>query len=103
MERVHRHIPVLLGADGMPIAEVDLAVVAAARDAGRSALLLAAIDSVREGVVGADVIELRGGLIVPRAPGLAAVDRDHRPLIAGEENYVGIVRVDPEPVIVVAA
>ena len=68
IERVGRHVAVLLDADRVPFAERDLPVVAAARDARRSALLLAAADAVRPGVVGHDVVELRRRLVVPRAP-----------------------------------
>src|SRR5439155_24276256 len=95
-------IPVLLRADGTPLPERDLAVVAAAHDPGGSALLLAAVHAVRELVVGADVVELRRRLVVPRAPRRAPVHRDEGALIAGEQDDVGIVRVDPQTVVVVA-
>jgi hypothetical protein len=58
---------------------------------------------VRELVVGDDVIELGGGLVVPRAPGLARVDGDNRALVACEEKDVGIVGVDPDCVVIVAS
>jgi len=103
VQRIGGHVAVLLGTDGMPLADSDLAVGAAAQDAGRSALLLAAVYAVGKGVVGADMVELCRGLVVPRAPRLAAVDRDDGALIAREEDDVGIVRIDPEAVVVVAA
>ena len=53
--------------------------------------------------VTADVINLRGGLVVPGTPGCSAVDGDQRALIADQENNVGIVGIDPEILIVVAA
>ena len=96
IQRIGRNITVFLGADRMPVAEGDLAVVAAAGDAGRAALLLAAVNPVGKLVVGADVIELRGRLVVPGAPGLAAVHADGGALIDRESNDVGVVRVDPD-------
>ena len=53
-------------------------------------------------VVGNDVIELRGWLVVPRTPGLPAVDADGRALIDGDGDDVGILWIDPDGVIVVA-
>src|SRR5262249_20725232 len=103
VERVGGDVAVLLGADGVPVAEGDLAVLATAADAGRAALLLAAVDPVGELVVGGDVVELGRRLVVPRRPGLAAVDRDDRALVAGQQDDVRVVGVDPEDVRVVAA
>src|SRR5262249_26982372 len=90
-------------ADGVPIAGRDLAVVTTAHDRGRTTLLLAAVDPVGELVVGDDVVELGGRLVVPGTPGLAAVDGDDRPLIGRDEEDVRIVRADPDGVVVVAA
>ena len=86
----------------MPLAERDLAVVAAARDAHGAALLLASVDVIGELVVGGDVVELGRGLVVPGAPGGAAVDGDDGALVAREQEHVGLLGVDPEAVGVVA-
>ena len=102
VERVGSDVAVLLHADRCPLAEGDGAVVAAALHARRARLLLPAADAIREGVVGADVVELRGRLVVPRAPRAAAVDGDDDALVARVEDDVRVVRVDPEPVVVVA-
>src|SRR6185437_1855597 len=88
---------------GMPVAVGDLAVVAATRHPGRSALLLAAVDAIRKSVVGGDVEHLPGRLIVPRAPRLTAVHGDRRALVAADQDDVRVVRVDPNAVVVVAA
>ena len=77
-------------------------VVAAARHRGRAQILLRAIDPVREAVVGRNMIELAGRLVVPAAPGLAAVERHQRALVDAEDAPVGILRVDPQSVEVVA-
>ena len=82
VERIGRDIAIFLDADGVPLAESDLAIVAAADDAGRAAFLLAAVDPVRELIVGDDMVKLRGRLVVPRTPGLPAVDGDDGALIA---------------------
>ena len=73
MQRVGRRVAVFDDARRMPFAQGDLAVVAAAGDADRAALLLPAHRPVGKGVRGSHVIELRGGLVVPGTPGLAAV------------------------------
>src|SRR5205823_5636017 len=103
VERVGGDVAVLLGADRPPVAEGDLAVVAPADDASGAALLLAAVDPVGELVVGADVVELGRRLVVPAAPGLAAVDRDRRTLVGGQQDDLWVVGVDPDRVVVVAA
>ena len=92
IERIGRDVAVFFDAHRLPVAEGDLAVIAAAGDADRAALLLAAVDPIGKPIVGDDVIELRGGLVVPGAPRLAAVDGDGRALVAGQDDDVGIRR-----------
>ena len=92
IERIGRDVAVLVGADGVPVAKGDLAVVAAAGDTGGAALLLSAVDPVGHLVVGDDVIELRGRLVVPAAPGAAAIDGDGGALVGGEQDDVGVQR-----------
>ena len=87
----------------MPVAERDLSVVAPARHADGPAVLLSAAYAVRKGVVGHHVIERRGRLREPRAPRLAAVQRDHRALVDDQQHDVRIVRVPPDVLVVVAA
>src|SRR5206468_5241985 len=70
---------------------VELAV-AAARYRRRTRILLGAVDSVRVPVVGRDMVELAGRLVVPAAPGLPAVDRHQRPLVNSKNPTVGILR-----------
>src|SRR6185437_11016419 len=59
--------------------------------------------AIREGVIGIHVVHLRGGLVVPGAPALAAVHGDDCALIAGEDDDAGIVGIDPDVLVVVAA
>src|SRR5205085_5827619 len=103
VKRVRGDVAVLFRADRSPVAEGYRAVVAAARRPDRAALLLAAVDPIWELVVGRDVVELRGRLVVPTAPGAPAVDRDGRALIRREQDDCGVLGVYPDGVIVVAA
>ena len=103
IERIGRRVAVFLHADRMPLAKRDLAVVAAARDAHRSAVLLAAADAIRKRVVRHHVVERRRRLRVPGAPRLAAVQRDDGALVDDEQHDVGIVRIPPDVLVVVAA
>ena len=103
MQGIGRDVAVLFGAHRVPLAERDLPVVTAARHTGGARFLLPAVHPVGEAVVGGHVIELRGRLIVPGAPGLAAVDGDDRPLIAGDQDDARVARIDPHAMVVVAA
>src|SRR6185437_8772423 len=86
----------------MPVVEGDFTVVAPARCARRAALLLSAVDPIRELVVGDHMIELRRRLVIPGAPGAAAVYGDGCALIDPQQNDVGILRVDPDAVVIVS-
>src|SRR5262249_17317539 len=103
VEGIRGDVAVLLNAYGMPVPTHDLAVTAPAGHRGRTALLLAPINPVRELVVGDDMVELRGRLVVPCAPGLASVHRDNRPLIACKQHDLGQNGIDPDGVVVVPA
>src|SRR2546423_12691956 len=83
---IRRDIAVLDHADRMPVSKSDFTVIAATRDADRTALLLPTTNFVREGIHYADVINLRRGLVVPRTPGLAAIHTDQRSLISDQKN-----------------
>ena len=103
IERVRRGVAVFDDADGMPLAEGERAVITAAGYADGTAFLLAAADLIGEVPGGGGVIELGCGLVVPGAPGPRAVDADRRALIADEQDDVGIIGVDPEVLVIVAA
>ena len=101
--RIGNDVVALVPADGAPVALGDRAVVGAAGDAHRAAVLLAGVDAVGEAVVGRQVIELRRRLVVPAGPGPAGVDADHHALVAGGRHVIGVGGVDPHEVVVVAA
>src|SRR5215204_4597695 len=72
------------------------------RSADGAAVLLRTGDPIREAIVGGDMINLRGWLVVPRAPCGCAVKCNDRALIAGEDHASRIVRLNPEFLIVVS-
>ena len=86
IERIGNNVAVFFRCHRMPVAKRDLAVIAAAGDADRAALLLAAAQAIGKRVVGIHVIKLRRRLVVPRTPALAAIDGDDRALVAGEDD-----------------
>ena len=86
-----------------PVPGSDLTQIAAAARAHDAAVLLAPVDPIGESVVHGDFVHLRGGLVVPGAPGVAAVEADRGALIAAVHNAVGIDGVKPPLARVVAA
>ena len=103
IDRIGDDITIFLGRDRLPIPKRDLAFVAAAFDTDRAAFLLPAVKPIRKRVVGTDMIQLCRRLVVPRAPGHTAIDRDDRSLVRAEQNNVGIVRINPNILIIIAA
>src|ERR1035441_4577137 len=101
VERIGHDIAVLFRRHRMPIAKRDLAIVAPAGNASRAALLLSAAQAIGKSIVGVHVIHLRRRLVVPGAPGLAAVYGNDGALIAGQDDRVGIVGIDPDVLIIV--
>src|SRR5437762_8389162 len=102
IERIDNDVTIFLGRDRLPIAERDLALIAAAFNSDRAAFLLAAVKPIRKRVVRANVVQLGGRLVIPRAPTLASVHSDDRALVRTEKNDVGIIRIDPNVLIIVA-
>src|SRR4051794_12912681 len=102
MERVRRHIPVLFHTHRAPVSEADRALIAPAGDAHGPAFLLPPINPIRKTVVGDDVVELSGRLVVPGTPGCAAIYRDCRALIHAEEDVIWVLWIDPDAMVIVA-
>ena len=86
----------------MPVARGDRAVVGAAGDGDGAVVLLPGVDPVRGLVVGGEVIELPGRLVVPAAPGRAAIDGDDGALVGAGDHALRRFRVDPQVVVIVA-
>src|SRR5215831_19336981 len=93
---------VFKAADGVPILGKDLAIVAATRHSRGSAILLRPIDTVWKRVIGRDVVELPGRLVVPGAPCPAAIHTDDGSLVNAQNHARRTSRIDPEHVEVVA-
>src|SRR5205823_7454643 len=68
IERIGRDITVLLYAYRIPFTQSDRAVIATAHRSDRATLLLPPVDPVRYSIVRNHMVELRGRLVVPRAP-----------------------------------
>ena len=87
---------VLAAGHAVVVAFTDLAIVGPARDGNGGVVLLRAVNAVRELVVGSDVIELRGGLIVDAGPGGASIETDCAAAIIRIDDPPGVLRIDPE-------
>ena len=59
------HVTVFFRRHRMPVTESDFAVITAAGDARRTALLLAATHAIGKSIVSICVVHLRRGLVVP--------------------------------------
>ena len=72
----------------------------AAGDADGRVVLLRAVDAVRRTVIGDDRVELRGRLVVHRAPRAAAVERHRGAAVAAVHHPLRILRIDPQIVVI---
>src|SRR6476661_823085 len=61
-------------------------------------ILLCSVNAIGEPIVGRHMIELGSRLVVPAAPGPAAVDGDQSSLVDPENAPIRILGVDPERV-----
>src|SRR6476661_5025445 len=103
IEWIRNDVTIFLSGHGSPVAERNLAVVAAALNSDRTAFLLTAVKSVRKRVVRTYMIQLRRRLVVPRAPTLPAIHGDDRALVHAQQNDVRIIRINPNVLIIVTA
>ena len=94
------------GARRLPVAHGDPGEPPARPDTHGAAVLLRAGHPVRKRVVRRDPVDLRRGLVQPRAPRRVLAEplhRDDRALIAAENHAVAVRRIDPELMVVVTA
>ncbi len=103
VERIGEHRPPFPAVDRVPVEHRDRAVVAAAARADCAGILLRGVHPVGKTVVRGHVVDLLGALVVPRAPGGAAVKRDHQTLVVPEEHPLAVGGVDPELLGIVTA
>src|ERR1035438_9074755 len=80
-------------AGGLPVAHGERAHARPGADADAAAILLRAVEPVGETIVGGDVIELGGGLVVPGAPGLS--DGLSRNVNVAIPTLAGRIAADP--------
>src|SRR5579864_2571210 len=100
---IGRDIAALASSGGVPVAEGDCAVIAAAKNKDAAAILLRAVNVVREIIVNRYVIELRRGLVIPTAPGVAGVHANARALITAKNHPLRMAGINPEGMIIIAA
>src|ERR1051325_6884768 len=81
---VRRDVAAFTSARRMPVAECYSAVIASAQDVDAAAILLRAVDVVRKIVVHGYVVKLRRRLVIPTAPGSAAINAHAHALVAAK-------------------
>src|SRR4029077_7771162 len=86
--------------DGVPVAAIDVAVVAARSNADGRVVLLRAVNTIEKIVVGSDVIKLRVRLVTLRGPILPAVNGNGGAAIVAVDEMSGIAGIDPQGVMV---
>jgi hypothetical protein len=89
---------ILASGDREEIALADLTVIGAAGDRDGRIVLLRAVDAVRPLVVGGDVVELGGGLVVDARPRGAGIIRNGRAAVIAVDEATPVLRIDPHDV-----
>src|SRR5437016_2867938 len=87
-------------ADVVPIWAINRTLGTRAGDSDRGVILLRAVNVVGEAIIGGDVIELRGWLVVDGAPALASVDGNCRAAVVAIDEALGIGGINPQGVII---
>ena len=85
---IERHISALARTGWEPVSRRDLSVIGAAQNRGTTAILLCPVHNIGKLVIGDDMVKLCRGLVVPSAPGLAAIETDRSSLV-GSEKHAG--------------
>ena len=98
--RLRRDVPALGGAGRVAVGPVDRPEAGAAGHRDARVVLLRSVHHVGKLVVGGDVVELRGQLVVDRRPRLAGVERHPGATVVATDHAVGVRRVDPQRMVV---
>ncbi|GBD16679.1 hypothetical protein HRbin26_01582 [bacterium HR26] len=98
--RLDGDVAALAAARRIPVALVDRPIDRAARHADRGVVLLRAVDTVGNLVVGDDVVELGRRLVIDRGPARAAVEGDAGAAVVPLDHPERVVGVDPERMVV---
>jgi hypothetical protein len=102
IERIRHDRPPFPPVDGTPVEGRDLAEIAPCSSTDRAGILLCRVHPVGEAVVGRDVVDLLGVLVIPQAPRCAAVERDDRALVVAKDDTVAVRGIDPSCLRIVA-
>ena len=97
---IRSDVPTLPTADSIEVGAIDTSICACAGDGHGGIVLLRPVEPVWEPVVGSDMVELRGRLVHHAGPTGAAVGRNGRAPIVAVDQALGIVGIDPQPVVV---
>src|SRR6185312_7873527 len=100
VQRVRYDIAGFETGGGFPVALGNARTTRSASDAHAGIVLLRTEDTIRKSIVGRHPVDLRRGLIVQRAPVLAAVKADLGATVIGKDQPVAILRVDPEIMVI---
>ena len=98
--RIGNDVTALSAARVIPVLPPDVAFIAAAGDADRRVVLLRAVEVIEKTIIGGHVIELRRGLGVLAAPGLAAIHGNGCAAVVAVDHPPGICGIDPQAVMV---
>ena len=93
--RIGHNIAAFSSAHFVPVLPADITIVCPAGDGDCRVVLLGAINVVEKLVVGGYVVELRGWLVVLRAPGLSAVDTDRGSAVIAIDHAARICGINP--------
>src|SRR6266850_1955876 len=93
--RIHGDGATFAAADGIPVAAIDEAAVAARADSDGGIVLLGAIDAIQKIIVGSNVIKLRRWLIGLRGPIFSAIHGDRCAAVVPVDHALGILGINP--------
>src|SRR5712691_10275320 len=103
IKRIGKDRAPLPGGYRLPVDGRDRPQVAATARGDGAGVLLRRVNPIGKRVVGGDVIDLLGGVVVLRALGVAAIERDDGPLVVAHEYPLAIGRIDPYDLRIVTA
>src|SRR6266850_4117774 len=97
---IHGNRAAFTAADGIPVAAIDEAAVAARADSDGGVVLLGAIDAIQKIIVGSNVIKLRRWLVTLRGPIFSAIYGDRCAAIVSVNHAQGILGINPQSVMI---
>src|SRR6266568_7784883 len=98
--RIWKDVAALSATYVIPVLAADVPIIAAAGNADSTVVLLCSVEVIQHAVIGGDVIELRGWLVVLRTPTLAAINADGSAAVISVNHALRIHGIDPQAVMV---